>query len=341
MHRFITTLIIILSVCIGTPLSYADNNAISTFLNNVGISADTDISTKFEADWRNAYCLSPQQMRKILPGAVPFYYFEDNDTAGALISGIRGVTDSIVVVQIMLEDPWHSGVFITTYSTAGILKDSMFTGYGWSLGDAETNDEAKGTERIYETTTSCDFSTANVFALTLTTRQYEKEYAPEKETVLYRYRHTTNYRISECGIIDVISYDIEKYETSNGWCDDESLFVDLIGLDRIDKLPISDNERFCLYNKFGERMFGRVAYEDLFDGIYNFAYAFDPGKLLVWIYNNRDNDITTFTSVLSDKYEKFDDVRKAMRRHITELDNTEAKNYWLSILEDWDKHIFM
>lgn len=341
MHRLITTLIIILSVCIDSPLSYADNNAVSTFLKNIGIATDTEISTKFEADWRDAYNLSVEQQKKILPGAVPFYYLDENDGAVCAIGGIRAVSDSIVVVQLLLEDAPGDAVFITTYNIDGILKDSMFSGEGWGLGDAETIDETKGTERIYETTTSCDFSTANVFALTLTTRQYEKEYDPEKETVLYRYRHTTNYRISECGIIDVISYDTEKYETSNGWSDDYCLFVDLMGLDRIDKLPISDNRRFSLYNKFGERMFGRVAYEDLFDGIYNLAYAFDPGKLLVWIYNNRDNDITTFTNVLSDKYEKFDDVRKAMRRHITELDNTEAKNYWLSVLEDWDKHIFM
>lgn len=99
-------------------------------------------------------------------------------------------------------------------------------------------------------------------------------------------------------------------------------------------LPQSIPNKYSLYSLLGEK--GGEIYELLLDSIYNFAYAVNPNKMLNWIYDNKNKEVTTFLNALYDKYEKFDWARNSIRNQISLLDDIKKKDYFFSLIEEWE-----
>ena len=336
------TLYKILILCVGFALScnlraqsrdsYCGHDIILDFGERIGINVDS-IPHTIDKLGDNDLLLDLNLRKKLLTNIVPEQYVADSNYS-AYMCAIRQISDSIIMVQYALAGFDYEALFLATYSCDSILKDSMYLGHSWDFGDAEIIDNDKGIERIYNTTTKCDFLSHNSFLITLTTRQYEKDYTSEKETELYLFTEATLYRVSEDGLLEVVSTEVKKHGSFAGW-EDDPFYYDIIELDKIDKLPQSTPNRYYLYGKLGEEI-GEA--EDLVsDSIYDFAYAVSPDKFLNWIYANREKDIMIFLNALYDKYEKFKWAKNSIRGKVLLMDDSDKKSYFLNLLERWDK----
>ncbi len=337
------TLSKILVLCVGFALScnlraqsqgqVCQRDIMQDYGEYIGINADS-IPHEIDKLSDHDLLLDLNLRKKLLTNIVPEQYVADSNYA-AYLCAIRKISNSIIMVQYGLAGFDYEALFLATYSYDSILKDSMFLGgHSWDFGDAEIIDSDKGIERIYNTTTKCDFLSHNSFLITLTTRQFEKESTSEKETELYLFTESTQYRVSEDGLFEVISTEVKEKGSFAGW-EDDPLFYDIVELDRIDKLPQSTPNRYYLYGKLGEEV--GEAEELLFDSIYDFAYAVSPDRFLNWIYNNREKDVTIFLNALYDKYEKFEWAKDSIRRRVLLMDDSDKKSYFLNLLERWDK----
>lgn len=311
--------------------SVCQRNIIQDFGKHSGINVDS-IPHCIDKLGDNELMLDLNQRTKLLTNIVPEQYIADSNYS-AYICAVRQISDSIIMVQYALAGFDYEALFLATYSCDNILKDSMYSGYSWDIGDAEIIDSDKGIERIYNTTTKCDFLSHNSFLITLTTRQFEKESTSEKETELYLFTEATQYRVSEDGLFEVISTEVKEHGSFAGW-EDDPLYYDLIELERIDKLPQSTPNRYCLYGKLGERI--GEAENLVSDSIYDFAYAVSPDKFLNWIYNNRGEDVTIFLNALYNKYEKFEWAKDSIRRRVSLMDDSDKKSYFLNLLDRWE-----
>lgn len=338
------TLYKILILCVGFALSnnlwaqgnnpYFEECKTVDFGKKLGIDI-TNISHEIDKVNENDLLLSLNLRKELLTYIVPEQYTVDSDYS-AYLCAIRQISDSIFLVEYGLMGFDIEAVYLASYTVDGRLKDSMFAGNCWNFGDAETIDDEKGTERIYTTTTECDFLSRNTFNLTLKTRQCEIEYNPEKETELYLFQEITKYGISEDGLLNVLSTEIKEHGTFAGW-EDDPFFNDSVELNRIDMLPQSMPNKYSLYSLLGEK--GGEIYELLLDSIYKFAYAVNPNKVLNWIYDNKNNDVTTFLNALYDKYENFDWARNSIRNQISLLNDIKRENYFFSLISEWESEL--
>ncbi len=320
------------NLCAQSRDSSCGRDIILDFGERIGINVDS-IPHKIDKLSDNDLLLDLNLRKKLLTNIVPEQYVADSNYS-AYMCAIRQISDSIIMVQYALAGFDYEALFLATYSCGGILKDSMYLDYSWDFGDAEIIDNDKGIERIYNTTTICDFLSHNSFLITLTTRQFEKESTSEKETELYLFTESTQYRVCEDGLYEVISTEVKKEGSFAGW-EDDPFFYDIVELDRIDKLPQSTLNKYYLYRKIGEEI-GET--EGLvFDSIYDFAYAVNPDKFLNWIYANREKDVTIFLNALYDKYEKFDWAKTSIRRRILSMVDFDKNTYFLNLLDRWDK----
>ncbi|WP_279150966.1 hypothetical protein [Muribaculum intestinale] len=331
----------ILILCIGFALSnnlwaqgnnpYFEECKTIDFGKKLGIDI-INISHEIDEVNDNDFLLNLNLRKKLLVHIVPEQYVANPDYSAYLCS-IRQISDSTFLVEYGLMGFDIEAAYLASYTIDGLLKDSMFAGNCWNFGDAETIDDENGTERIYTTTTECDFLSPNTFNLTLKTRQSELEYNPEKETELYLFQAITKYSISDEGLLNILSTDIKEQGTFVGW-EDDPFFNDTVELNRIDMLPQSIPNKYSLYSLLGEK--GGEIYELLLDSIYNFAYAVNPNKMLNWIYDNKNKEVTTFLNALYDKYEKFDWARNSIRNQISLLDDIKKKDYFFSLIEEWE-----
>ena len=332
----------IMVLCVGFALygnlqarsqdSVCRRDRIFDFGKQIGINTDS-ISHEIDKLGDDDMLLDLNLRKKLLTNVVPEQYVTDSNYS-AYLCAVRQISDSIIVVQYGLAGYDYEAIFLATYSYDGILKDSMYLGHSWDFSDAEIIDSEKETERIYETATRCNFLSKNSYVITLTTRQYDKEYDPEKETELYLFTETTQYKVSEYGLFEVISTDVMKQGSFAGW-EDDPLFNDATELYRIDRLPKSTPNKLYLYGKLGKK--GGEIEELVLDSIYDFAYAISPDEFMNWIYDNRKNDITIFLNALYDKYEKFDWAKTSIRKKILSMDDWNKKSYFLNLLDRWDK----
>ncbi|MCX4294807.1 MAG: hypothetical protein OSJ56_12220 [Prevotella sp.] len=332
----------ILVLCVGFALSCnlwaqsrdssCGRDIILDFGERIGINVDS-IPHKIDKLSDNGLLLDLNLRKKLLTNIVPEQYVADSNYS-AYICAIRQISDSIIMVQYALAGFDYEALFLATYSCDSILKDSMYLGHSWDFGDAEIIDNDKGIERIYNTTTKCDFLSHNSFLITLTTRQFEKEYTLEKETELYLFTEATQYRVSEYGLFEVISTEVKEEGYFAGW-EDDPFYDDIVELIRIDKLPQSTQNKYYLYGELGEKV--GEAEDFVLDSIYDFAYAVSPDKFLNWIYNNREKDVTIFLNALYDKYEKFEWANDSIRIRILSMADFDKKTYFQNLLDLWDK----
>lgn len=303
----------------------------TSFLGNIGIKNATAIPSEFDAVQDTDLPLTVEQRQTILDGVLPKYRIEDSDNTVCLCA-IRSVSNSMVIVQYGLLYSSMEAVYFATYSLDGTLKDVMYAGNSWNFGDAEAIDD--NTELIYTTEKDCKFVSPNRFTLTVSSRQIERSYDPEKETEKYRYLWESQYEITDDGTICLLFERTDQQGKFVGW-EVQEKFDALTELNHLEMLPQSTPDLMKRYNDFGNKISGNELSEAYSDSFFEYVYSINPHRTLKYLYDNREADCEYLIGALSDIWGR-SYQQERIKEDIAQFEDSKIRDYLLSLINQWE-----